>query len=216
MNPFIQEKEKMNQNKDDLINFVMQILETRASLIKGANHCMHIQSHYLPVTSNLQNSTENIYVDFMNLHWIHDVPDYLRNCKEKTSSVFTTVFIGENTFWQLREAFFYADQHIYKGHFVRLIPMISTRSIANLLHISGFRDVVSDVTRITLTYDTLSAVFKDMKDHHMRRPLFANAPLSKKVQHYTENYLKEKFGSPFSLSLEIIFATGFVEPAPTK
>ncbi len=200
----------MKKNKDDLINFVMKILETRSSLIKGANNSMRLQSHYFPIPSPLKSNTGNIYVDFMNLHWIHDVPKHLQICKEKTTSVFTTVFIGENTFWQLREAFFYADQHIYKGHFVRLMPMISTRSIVNLLHITGFSDVVSDVTRLTLTYDTLLDLFKDMRDYHMRRPLFANAPLSKKIQHYTESYLTEKFGSPFSLTLDIIFATGFL------
>ena len=101
----------------------------------------------------------------LSLHFINDIPCVLRNYNRiiNTQGLLLITLIGEDSLFELRDAFHNADEQINSGVFSRIMPMISSDTMMRLVNNNGFSNSVMHQERITVTYTSLIALLRDLR-----------------------------------------------------
>jgi hypothetical protein len=97
------------------------------------------------------------------LESVNDVPGALLRCRFalKPDGLLLGCVIGDGSFPKLRSAMATADAPIATA---RMHPQLSLQAVGDLLHKIGLALIVTDVEQLSLSYTTLYALVRDMRD----------------------------------------------------
>lgn len=120
-----------------------------------------IDEEYLP----LRNSSIDLAVSANALHLVNDLPGTLLQIRHalRPDGLFLAAFPGGETLIELRQAFAEAEIEVRGGISPRVSPFIDVRDAGALLQRAGFALPVTDNDRITIRYDSVFDLFRDLR-----------------------------------------------------
>ncbi|WP_310621810.1 class I SAM-dependent methyltransferase [Flexibacterium corallicola] len=139
----------------------------------------------------------DLIVSLLNLQVVDDLPGTLaqiRRCLRPDGLFLATVF-GSGTLAELRDSLLHAEMELSGGISPRVIPFAETRDLGSLLQRAGFTLPVTDVDRVTVRYNTMFDLMKDLREMGAANPLLARQKhftskqlFMKAAQYYAQNY----------------------------
>lgn len=163
----------------------------------------------------------DLVVSFMEMHYFNDIPGFLQQVKFclQPDGLFLSVFLGQDTLWQLRQATQAVEEEMYGGISPRVIPMVKLSDAAALMQRAGLSLPVVDIDQIEITYATTQELLQALKASGLgnvmqeRSRRFAEKGfLQKLCQFYDQNYSREK---GISASFTAIYLSGWA-PSPSQ
>lgn len=163
----------------------------------------------------------DLIVSTLGLHWTNDVVGALIQARLalKPDGLFIAAFLGGVTLTELRQSLVAAESEILGGAGSRISPFADLQDAAGLLSRAGFVQTVSDVDKVTVTYEHPLKLLYDLRqmgetgvlaDRHPRK--LTRTLLNRMAEIYIE-----RFGTPdgrVPASFEIITLTGWA-PLPS-
>ena len=162
----------------------------------------------------------DLIVSTLGLHWTNDVVGALIQARLalKPDGLFIAAFLGGVTLTELRQSLVAAESEILGGAGSRVSPFADLQDAAGLLSRAGFVQTVSDVDKVTVTYEHPLKLLYDLRqmgetgvlaDRHPRK--LTRTLLNRMAEIYIE-----RFGTPdgrVPASFEIITLTGWAPQA---
>lgn len=159
----------------------------------------------------------DLIVSTLGLHWTNDVVGALIQARRalKPDGLFIAALLGGVTLTELRQSLVAAEAEILGGAGSRVSPFADLQDAAGLLSRAGFVQTVSDVDKVTVTYEHPLKLLYDLRqmgetsvlaDRHPRK---VTRPLLNRM---AEIYV-ERFGTGdgrVPATFEIITLTGWV------
>lgn len=159
----------------------------------------------------------DLIVSTLGLHWTNDVVGALIQARRalKPDGLFIAALLGGVTLTELRQSLVAAEAEILGGAGNRVSPFADLQDAAGLLSRAGFVQTVSDVDKVTVTYEHPLKLLYDLRqmgetsvlaDRHPRK---VTRPLLNRM---AEIYI-ERFGTGdgrVPATFEIITLTGWV------
>jgi SAM-dependent methyltransferase len=162
----------------------------------------------------------DLIVSTLGLHWTNDVVGALIQARRalKPDGLFIGAFLGGTTLTELRQSLVAAESEILDGAGSRVSPFADVQDASSLLGRAGFVQPVTDIDRVTVSYEHPLKLIYDLRqmgetsvlsDRHpwkLTRPLLARA---------AELYA-ERFGTPdgrIPATFEILTLTGWAPAA---
>lgn len=107
----------------------------------------------------------NLITTTLCMHWINDVPGFMAQARLalKPDGLFLGSFFGGRTLNELRSAFAQAETQIRQEPSARVSPFADAQDGAQLLQRAGFALPVADSDVVTVRYDTVFGLFRDLK-----------------------------------------------------
>jgi len=141
----------------------------------------HIRSReYL----DLPPHSADLVVSLASLHLTNDTPGILAQISRilKPDGLFLAAFAGSGTLTELRQSLIEAETAVYGGISPRVAPFIDVRDAGALLQRAGFALPVSDSETITVRYNTVFDLMRDLRGMGMQNALLARSrrPVSKR------------------------------------
>ncbi len=101
----------------------------------------------------------------LNMHHINKIPEFLLQVYSilKENGVFIASFFGEENLLDLKKATIEAENEVYGQVSPRFIPVIDIQSAASLLAKAGFKNPVSSLETIDISYSNPMNILKDLK-----------------------------------------------------
>jgi SAM-dependent methyltransferase len=164
----------------------------------------------------------NLAVSALALQFVNDLPGVLLQVRRalKPDGLFLAALVGGESLTELRQSFAQAESEIEGGLSPRVAPFADLRDLGALLQRAGFALPVVDSDRLTVRYDT---VFDLMRD--LRRMGAANAlterrrvPLRRATLLRMAEIYAERFADPdgrLRATFEIVWLSGWV-PDPSQ
>ena len=99
------------------------------------------------------------------LHWTNDLPGALIQINRmlKPDGFFAAAMLGGTTLTELRQCLIAAESEISGGIAPRVSPFADTFDAAGLLQRAGFTLPVADIDRVTVRYDTMFDLMRDLR-----------------------------------------------------
>lgn len=118
-----------------------------------------------PETVPLQPGSLDLAVSLLALHEVNDVPGLLVQIRRalKPDGLFLACLPGAGTLAELRESLLAAETEIAGGASPRVMPFADIRDAGALLQRAGFSLPVADVDPVTVRYDTMFALMRDLR-----------------------------------------------------
>jgi len=142
----------------------------------------------------------DLIISCWELGFINDVPGYLAQIKNalRPDGWFLAVFYGGETLIELRHALWQADEEILGGVTPRVAPMIDLRDAAGLLQRAGFALPVADYEIITVHYNDMFALMRELRGVGLNNMLAERRKdfTPKKYFLRAAEIYAEKFGQP--------------------
>lgn len=115
----------------------------------------------------------DLVVSALNLHMLDDLPGTLIQIRRalKPDGLFLGLLLGTDTLSELRDCLMRAEMEVSGGVSPRVIPFADTRDLGGLLQRAGFALPVTDVDKITVRYDTMFDLIKDLRAMGATNPL---------------------------------------------
>lgn len=160
--------------------------------------------------------TFDLILSPLNLHTTNDLPGVLSQIKYclKADGLFIATMLGGETLYELREMMNKIEMDLYGGISPRIAPFADMPQMGNLMQRAGFNLPVIDSEKITVTYDN---IFKLMKDLRLmgesnalmsRRKIFSHKNFFTRVAaEYAEKFSEED--GRIKTTFEIIFLSGW-------
>lgn len=162
----------------------------------------------------------DLVVSLLALHWTNDLPGALAQIRRslKPDGLFVGAFLGGATLSELRQALLEGEAEVSGGAGPRVSPFADGLDAAGLLQRAGFALPVSDVDRVTVTYDHPLRLMADLRAMGetsvlVNRP---KAPLSRRALARACEIYVERFGDAkgrIPATFEIIGVTGWAPHA---
>jgi SAM-dependent methyltransferase len=107
----------------------------------------------------------DLIVSALALHWINDVPGFLVQVRRalKPDGLFVANFLGGRTLQELRQVFVQAEEEAGREAGPRVSPFADAQDGAQLLQRAGFALPVADSDVVTVRYDNMFALVRDIK-----------------------------------------------------
>ena len=107
----------------------------------------------------------DLVVSALALHWLNDLPGALIQIRRalKPDGLFLAVLPGADTLNELRTAFALAESELRGGIAPRVAPFAELRDLGGLLQRAGFALPVADQDRLTVRYDSMLALIRDLR-----------------------------------------------------
>ncbi|TLP42607.1 methyltransferase domain-containing protein [Cohaesibacter sp. CAU 1516] len=107
----------------------------------------------------------NLIVSPLFLHWINDLPGCLIQIRHalKPDGLFLATLLGRDSLHELREVFLMADSEISGGATPRIAPLPDLKDMGSLLQRAGFTLPVADQDSLTVRYDTMFDLIRDLR-----------------------------------------------------
>lgn len=158
----------------------------------------------------------DLVVSNLGLHWTNDVVGALVQARHalKPGGLFLAALLGGVTLRELRQSLVAAESEILGGAGSRVSPFADVGDAAGLLGRAGFREAVTDVDRVTVTYEHPLRLLQDLRrmgetsvlaDRHPK-------PLTRALLARAFELYAERFGLPdgrVPATFEIITLTGW-------
>ena len=118
-------------------------------------------------TLPLEPGSLDLVLSLLTLHEANDVPGALIQMKRalKPDGLMLAMMPGGETLKELRFALTQAETEIYGGASPRVLPFADVRAAGALLQRTGFALPVTDVETLTVRYDNLFALMRDLARH---------------------------------------------------
>lgn len=113
----------------------------------------------------LANGSIDLFASALALQWTNDLPGTLVQIRQalKPDGLLLAAMTGGRTLAELREALLAAESEISGGASLRVTPAVDIRDVGALLQRAGFALPVADRDLITVRYDSVVALFKDLR-----------------------------------------------------
>ncbi|SDR29355.1 methyltransferase domain-containing protein [Pseudovibrio sp. Tun.PSC04-5.I4] len=127
----------------------------------------------------------DLIVSALHLQLLDDLPGTLIQIKRalKPDGLFLGLLLGSDTLAELRDCLMRAEMEVSEGVSPRVIPFAETKDLGGLLQRAGFALPVSDLDRLTVRYDTMFDLMRDLRSMGAANPLHdrLKKPTSKKI-----------------------------------
>ena len=126
--------------------------------------------------SGFDDESFNLVTSSMNLHWVNDIPQALRNIQKilKPDGVFIGCMIGGTTLQELRHCLYLAEQERAGGFSPHVSPLTLPSDVAGLLQGAGFNLPTVDIETIQIGYPNMFVLME-----HLQKMGEANASLAR-------------------------------------
>ncbi len=116
-------------------------------------------------TIPLAQESLDLAVSLLALHEANDIPGVLIQIRRalKPDGLFLAAFPGAGTLAELRESLLAAETELLGGASPRVLPFTDVRDAGGLLHRAGFALPVADIETVTVRYDTMFALMRDLR-----------------------------------------------------
>ncbi|MCB9965501.1 MAG: methyltransferase domain-containing protein [Rhodospirillales bacterium] len=169
----------------------------------------------------------DLAISNLNLHQTNDLPGTLIQIRRalRPDGLFLAAMLGGETLWQLRDSLSFAEQQLSGGISPRVHPFADKQQMGALLQRAGFALPVVDSEKITVTYQSLPDLVKDLRglsETNMisnRNKSFRNRHLFKLAEMYYAEHFTESSGR-LEATFEMIFMIGWAphaaQPQPLR
>ena len=158
----------------------------------------------------------DLIVSTLGLHWTNDVVGALIQARRalKPDGLFIAALLGGVTLTELRQSLVAAESEILGGAGSRVSPFADLQDAAGLLSRAGFVQTVSDVDRVTVTYEHPLKLLLDLRqmgetgvlaDRHPKK--LTRTLLARMAEIYVERFGTDDGRVP--ATFEIITLTGW-------
>lgn len=160
---------------------------------KVAEHCYNIESHSKAanIVANdeilpLKAQSVNLITSSLSLQFVNDLPGLLAQIKRslKPDGLFAANLIGGTSLHELRESLLAAETELTGGAAARVLPFIDVQQMGSLLQRAGFALPVVDMDSLTVRYDHMFDLIKDLRSMAASNCLLQqdqNKPLTRSV-----------------------------------
>lgn len=162
----------------------------------------------------------DLIVSTLGLHWTNDVVGALIQARLalKPDGLFIAAFLGGITLTELRQSLVAAESEILGGAGSRISPFADLQDATGLLSRAGFVQTVSDVDKVTVTYEHPLKLLLDLRQMGETGVLADRHPkkLTRQLLNRMAEIYFERFGTPdgrVPASFEIITLTGWAPQA---
>lgn len=109
--------------------------------------------------------TLDLIVSALSLHHANDLPGALIQIRRalKPDGLFLATLLGADSLHELRDVLMQAELELTGGAAPRVAPFPDTRDLGALLQRAGFNLPVTDVDRLTVRYDTMFDLMRDLR-----------------------------------------------------
>ena len=116
---------------------------------------------WLPIRSD----SLDLVVSALSLHWVNDLPGALVQIRQALTpnGLVLAAMLGGDTLFELREAFLQAEAGREGGVRPHVSPFPDVETLGALLQRTGFALPVVDSDRITVTYESATALMHDLR-----------------------------------------------------
>jgi SAM-dependent methyltransferase len=113
----------------------------------------------------LEAESIDLAVSLLSLHEADDIPGALIQVRRalKPDGLFLGAMAGGGTLAELRESLIAAETELYGGASPRVAPFTDVRDAGGLLQRAGFALPVADVETVTVRYDSMFGLVKDLR-----------------------------------------------------
>jgi len=107
----------------------------------------------------------DLVVSALSLHHANDLPGALIQIRRalKPDGLFLATLLGADSLQELRDVLMQAELEVTGGAAPRVAPFADTRDLGALLQRAGFSLPVTDVDRLTVRYDTMFDLMRDLR-----------------------------------------------------
>lgn len=169
----------------------------------------------------------DLVVATLTLQAVNDLPGALVQIRRalKPDGLFLAVLLGGDTFTEMRTALIAAEAEFTGGAAARVAPFAGLQDLAALLQRAGFALPVADVDRLTVRYDSLFALARDLREAGATSPLAdrPRSPLRRAVLLRAAEIYGERFSDPdgrVRATLDVVSLSGWAphesQPKPLK
>lgn len=139
----------------------------------------------------------DLIVSALNLQFVNDLPGSLVQIRRalKPDGLFLATLPGAGTLSELRDSLTRAELEMSGGAAARVLPFADTRDLGSLLQRAGFALPVTDLDTLTVRYDTMFDLIRDLRamgainilKDRSRKPL-PRSVLLRAAELYAENH----------------------------
>jgi SAM-dependent methyltransferase len=164
----------------------------------------------------------DLVVSALALQFVNDLPGTLVQIRRALTpdGLFLAALIGGETLTELRQAFAAAESEIESGVSPHVAPFADLRDLGALLQRAGFALPVADSDRLTVRYDSVFALMRDLRRMgatnaliDRRRTLFKRATLLRMAEIYAERFADDD--GRVRATFEIVWLSGWA-PHPSQ
>ena len=107
----------------------------------------------------------DLVVSALALQFVNDLPGVLVQIRRalKPDGLFLAALLGGDTLTELRQSFATAESDIEGGISPRVVPFADLRDLGGLVQRAGFALPVTDVDRLTVRYETVLSLMRDLR-----------------------------------------------------
>src|SRR4029078_3866646 len=159
----------------------------------------------------------DLVVSALALQFINDLPGALIQIRRalKPDGLLLAALIGGDSLTELRAAFAAAEIEVERGISPRVAPFADIRELGGLLQRAGFALPVVDSERVTVRYDSVLALMRDLRRmgatnilHERVRTLLKRTTLQRVAKLYADRFADADHR--LRASFEIIWLSGWV------
>lgn len=149
------------------------------------------------------------------LNWVNDLPGLLKQISNslRADGAFIGSFIGGNSLNELRQSFLIAESELLDNVSMRVSPMIELEASVKLLSRVGFKEPVSSVESLTVRYDNMFGLLRDIKSMGETAAFYDKSrPLNRRIIARAASIYQERFADSdgrVRASFDIISVNGW-------
>ncbi len=159
----------------------------------------------------------DLIVSALALQFVNDLPGTLIQIRRalKPDGLFLAALIGGDSLTELREAFAEAESEVEGGISPRVAPFADVRELGSLLQRAGFALPVVDSDRLTVRYETVFALMRDLRRMGATNVLTERrrTPLRRATLKRMAEFYAQRFADPdgrVRATFEIAWLSGWV------
>jgi len=169
-----------------------------------------------PETVPLEAESTDLIVSLLALHEANDIPGTLIQIRRalRPDGLFLAALPGAGTLAELRDSLLQAEIEIAGGASPRVLPFADVRDAGGLLQRAGFALPVADLEMITVRYDNLFALMRDLRAMGATNSLMARSrkPLTRAFFLRAAEIYAERYSDPdgrIRASFAIVWLSGW-------
>lgn len=187
-------------------------IEQDTRLLNGHDLSVIADAEYLPLAAQ----STDLLISLLSLQLTNDTPGAMIQIRQalKPDGLFLGAMIGAGTLGELRESLLQAEAELTGGVTPRVAPFADIRDVGGLLQRAGFALPVTDIENLTVRYDSLFDLMKDLRAMGMQNPLLERSrkPVSRQFFMRAAQIYAERFSDPdgrIRATFSIIWLSGW-------
>jgi SAM-dependent methyltransferase len=165
----------------------------------------------------LEPASLDLAMSLLALHEVNDLPGLLVQTRRalKPDGLFLAAFFGQGTLAELKESLLAAETELTGGASPRVAPFTDIRDAGALLQRAGFALPVADVEPLTVRYDTMFDLMRDLRGFGATSALAARSrrPATRKLFTRAAEIYAQRFADPdgrVRATFSIVWMSGWV------